>query len=235
LLGLGQAFFYLNYMVQDYPNFLSLEEIKIIKNSIYELKEYWKHISQYENSHAQIYKGTPAEEAIMEQCKAEYTLGDAIYKLEGKKENIDIGVQLLLVEKFYWLYKKLINKIELITSIPTELEDELTVPGFHVFTGSSQPLKTYDYHLDLNILDFYPKLDVDQIYSFVSLIESNGTTPYLDYKTGTKNYEFGTLHIWKGNIPHRIGQLELKQNDSRITFQGHYYYDPVTNSNKLFF
>lgn len=222
-------------MVQDYPNFLTSNEIEKIKNSVYELKNHWKHISKYRNSSIQQYKNTPVEEALLEQCKAEYTLGDALYKLEGKKEDIDIGIQLLLVEKFYWLYKKLINNIELITSTPTKLEDELTVPGFHVFTNSSQPLKTYDYHVDLSILDYYPKLDINKIYSFVSLIESKGTTPYLDYETGTKNYEFGTLHIWKGNTPHRIGQLELKQNDSRITFQGHYYYDPITNSNKLFF
>ena len=222
-------------MVQDFPNFLSSNEIEVIKNNIYELKSYWKHVSQYRNSDAQRYKNTPAEEAILEQCKAEYTLGDAIYKLEGRKEDIDIGIQLLLVEKFSWLYKKLIDKIEAITTTPTELDDKLTVPGFHVFTGSSQPLKTYNYHVDLNILDFYPKLDVNKIYSFVSLIESKGTKPYLDYKTGTKNYEFGTLHIWKGNVPHRIGQLELKENDSRITLQGHYYYDSVTKTNKLFF
>ena len=109
-------------MVQDYPNFLSFSEIEKVKNIIYELKEYWKHISQYKNSKLHQFKNTIIEEALLEQCKAEYTLGDALYKLEGKKEDIDLGVQLLLIEKFYFLYQKTINKIENITSIPTELD-----------------------------------------------------------------------------------------------------------------
>jgi len=222
-------------MVQDFPNFLSSSEINKIKSNVYELKEHWKHITQYKNSHLQKYKNTPTEEALIEQCKAEYTLGDAIYKLEGKKEDIDLGVQFILIEKFNWVYKKLIDKIESITTIPTELENNLTIPGFHVFTDAIQPLKTYDYHVDHSILDYYPKLDTNKIYSFVSLIEAKGITPYLDYKTGIKNYKFGTLHIWKGNTPHRIGELELKENNSRITLQGHYYYDPNSKTNKLFF
>ena len=109
----------------------------------------------------------------------------------------------------------------------------------------------------------YPNLDVNKIYSFVALIESKGTTPYLEYQTGpiktssfsthgsgqsnsitistnsgvpaTEEYQLGALHIWEAKLSHRIGGFELKEGDSRITFQGHYYYDPKSKTNKLYF
>lgn len=222
-------------MVKDYPNFISKSEIETIKQEIYFLKEYWKHSSKFPNSQLQQFKGTPIETSLFKRYRAEHLLGDALYRLEGKKENIDLEIQLLLLKKFDWLYSKLINKITEITSIESELDPELTVPGFHVYAGYSQPFNKFNYHVDTSILDYYPTIDTSKIYSFVSLIECNGTTPYLDYKTGTKEYKLGTLHTWSGNLNHRIGGFELKEGDSRITLQGHYYYDSNSKTNKLFF
>ena len=222
-------------MVQNYPNFLSSTEINLIKEEVYNLKQYWKHSSQYRNSNLLPYKDTPLIEVLKDQYKAEYLLGDALYRLEGHKEDITLETQFVLLEKFHWLYLKITNKITEITSIISELEPDLTVPGFHIFSSYLQPLNTFKYHVDTSILDFYPHVDITKIKSFVLLIEANGTTPYLDYKTGIKEYEFGTLHLWDGNIDHRMGEFEIKKGDSRITLQGHYYYDPDTNTNKLFF
>lgn len=222
-------------MVQNYPNFLSLSEINLIKDGVYDLKQYWKHSSQYKNSHLLQYKNTPIIEVLRDQYKAEYLLGDALYRLEGHKEDITLGTQFALLEKFYWLYTKTINKITEITSIESELEPDLTIPGFHVYTSHPQPFNEFKYHIDVSIIDYYPNLDINKIYSFVALIESKGTTPYLDYKDGKKEYELGTLHIWEAKLSHRIGGFELKEGDSRITFQGHYYYDPKTKTNKLYF
>jgi len=222
-------------MVKDYPNFLTSSEIESIKQEVYNLKKYWKHSSQYKNSHLLPYKNTPIIEVLKDQYKAEYLLGDPLYRLEGCKEDINLDTQLLLIHSFNWVYKKLLDKIQQITSIETELETELTIPGFHIFASYLQPLNTFKYHVDTSILDFYPHIDITKIKSFVLLIEANGTTPCLDYKTGIKEYEFGTLHLWDGNIDHRMGEFEIKKGDSRITLQGHYYYDPDTNTNKLFF
>lgn len=222
-------------MVKDYPNFISKSEIETIKQGVYSLKEYWKHSSKFPNSQLQQFKGTPIEESLFKRYRAEHLLGDALYRLEGKKENINLRIQLLLLKKFDWLYNKLINKITEITSIESELDPELTVPGFHVYAGYPQPFNKFNYHVDTSILDYYPTIDTSKIYSFVSLIECNGTAPYLDYKTGTKEYKLGTLHTWSGNLNHRIGGFELKEGDSRITLQGHYYYDSNSKTNKLFF
>lgn len=222
-------------MVKDYPNFISKSEIDNIKQKIYSLKEYWKHSSEYPNSQLQQFKGTPIEKSLFKRYRAEHMLGDALYRLEGKKENIDLGIQLLLLKKFSKTYTKLINKITEITSIESELDVELTIPGFHIYADYPQPFNKFNYHVDTSILDYYPTIDISKIYSFVLLIECNGITPYLDYKTGTKEYELGTLHIWNGNLNHRIGGFELKKGDSRITLQGHYYYDPNSKTNKLFF
>lgn len=222
-------------MVKDYPNFISKSEIDNIKQKIYSLKEYWKHSSEYPNSQLQQFKGTPIEKSLFKRYRAEHMLGDALYRLEGKKENIDLGIQLLLLKKFSKTYTKLINKITEITSIESELDVELTIPGFHIYADYPQPFNKFNYHVDTSILDYYPTIDISKIYSFVLLIECNGITPYLDYKTGTKEYELGTLHIWNGNLNHRIGGFELKKGDSRITLQGHYYYNPNSKTNKLFF
>ena len=42
------------------------------------------------------------------------------------------------------------------------------------------------------------------------------------------NSSFETQKVYQDSF-------ELKEGDSRITFQGHYYYDPETKTNKLFF
>lgn len=222
-------------MVQNYPDFLSSTEINLIKEEVYNLKQYWKHSSQYRNSNLLPYKDTPLIEVLKDQYKAEYLLGDALYRLEGHKEDITLETQFVLLETFHWLYTKITNKITEITSITSELEPDLTIPGFHVYANNIQPFNEFNYHVDTSILDYYPTIDTNKIYSFVSLIECNGITPYLDYKTGTKEYKLGSLHIWNGNLNHRIGGFELKKGDSRITFQGHYYYDSNTKTNKLFF
>lgn len=222
-------------MVQDYLNFLNSSEIENIRQEVHNLKDYWKHSSQYKNSNLLPYKNTPILEALFDQYRAEYLLGDPLYRLEGNKEDINLDIQLLLLSKFSWVYSKLINKIQQITSTPTELEIELTIPGFHVFSGHAQPFNIFNYHVDTSILDFYPNVDVNKIKSFVLLIESKGTTPCLDYESGIKEYEFGTLHIWDGNINHRMGEFELKDGDSRITLQGHFYYDELSKTNKLYF
>jgi hypothetical protein len=250
-------------MVQTHLNFLSQSEINLVKDEVYNLKQYWKHSSQYRNSGLLPYKDTPIIEVLKDQYKAEYLLGDPLYRLEGYKEDINLETQFTLLEKFYWLYTKTIDKITEITSIESELEPNLTIPGFHVYASQIQPFNEFKYHTDVSIVDYYPNLDVNKIYSFVALIESKGTTPYLEYETGpiktssfsthgsgqsnsitistnsgvsaTEKYQLGALHIWEAKLSHRIGGFELKEGDSRITFQGHYYYDPKSKTNKLYF
>ncbi len=250
-------------MVQTHLNFLSQSEIDLVKDEVYNLKQYWKHSSQYRNSGLLPYKDTPIIEVLKDQYKAEYLLGDPLYRLEGHKEDINLDTQFTLLEKFYWLYTKTIDKITEITSIESELEPNLTIPGFHVYASQIQPFNEFKYHTDVSIVDYYPNLDVNKIYSFVALIESKGTTPYLEYETGpiktssfsthgsgqsnsitistnsgvpaTEKYQLGALHRWEAKLSHRIGGFELKEGDSRITFQGHYYYDPKLKTNKLYF
>ena len=123
-------------MVQNYSDFLSSTEINLIKEEVYNLKQYWKHSSQYRNSNLLPYKDTPLIEVLKDQYKAEYLLGDALYRLEGHKEDITLETQFVLLETFHWLYTKITNKITEVTSITSELEPDLTIPGFHVYANN---------------------------------------------------------------------------------------------------
>jgi hypothetical protein len=161
--------------------------------------------------------------------------GDAIYLINRKPEVIDQKIQLQLRNKFDWLYAKLLQRIESICGKKVEMDKNLPLPGFHIFCNKTRKVSEYNYHIDRTICDFYPYVDTKDVHSFVSVIQSPKIKPFLDYKFGFKEYEYGTLHFWKGDLVHRIGSFSLGDEEYRITFQGHMFHDRQTDIIKVYF
>lgn len=224
--------------VHDVKNFVSESEITQLKDKVHSLKSDWKPISEYDR-----YEGY--RNFLQDKDKIQHVLGDAIYLIhtkgqDGRREEINWELRNKLVNTFDWLYDRLFHEIRKTFNIEkVSFDDTLPVPGFHVFGEYEIEDAQYIIHQDSGILDYYPEVDENNIRSFVLLIESPETPPYLDIVLDDKSekvyYEYGTLHFWHGMIPHRIGPFSLKKGEYRITFQGHFYVDPNSEVVKLYF
>jgi len=228
----------MSVFVHNVENFLSSEEIDLIKQKVYDLKSSWKPILEYK-------KYDQLKNFVQEKEKAQHVLGDAIYLLHskgniGSTDEINFTLQKDLNYHFNWLYQKLFETIKTTFNVSSvNFDDSLTVPGFHIFGEYEVENAQYSIHQDSGILDYYPKVDENNIRSFVTLIESPETPAHLEVYDKNKSeqitYKYGTLHFWHGMIPHRIGSFSLKKGEHRITFQGHFYVDPDTEIVKVYF
>lgn len=224
--------------VHDVKNFVSESEITQLKDKVHSLKSDWKPISEYDR-----YEGY--RNFLQDKDRIQHVLGDAIYLIhtkgqDGRREEINWELRNKLINTFDWLYDRLFQKIKETFKVEkVEFDSTLPVPGFHVFGEYEIENAQYIVHQDSGILDYYPDIDENNIRSFVLLIESPETPPYLDIVLDDKSekvyYEYGTLHFWHGMIPHRIGPFSLKKGEYRITFQGHFYVDPNSEVVKLYF
>lgn len=224
--------------IHDVEDFLSEDEIYLIKQKVYEMKSQWKPILEYS-------KYEHHKNFLNDKEKMQHVLGDAIYLLHtkgesGKRDEIDWVIQKDLKSNFNWLYQKLFKTIKKTFNVSTvEFDYTLPAPGFHIFGEYEVENAQYSLHQDSGILDYYPDVDENNIRSFVSIIESPETPAHLEIVVDSNhekiNYEYGTLHFWHGMIPHRIGQFSLKKGEYRITFQGHFYVEPDTNIVKVYF
>lgn len=185
------------------------------------------------------------EKILFQICtidRCQNMLGDAIYLLgsgdeNSKKSNINWEVQDILKKEFEYLHNKTCNSISSIFGVNCELDNTLPCPGFHIF-GLCESVKCeYHYHQDVSILDYYQDVDPEKIYSFVSLIKSTSDGSHIEFGDYNlkKYYKFGTLHFWKGLQNHRIGTFSLKDNEFRITYQGHMYFDEKNKTYKMYF
>lgn len=178
---------------------------------------------------------------VSKKDRCQNNLGDAIYLLnQTGREKIDWEVQKILKKEFRWIHDKTIRTISSIFNKEVELDSSLPCPGFHIFNSDTSTICDYNYHQDITILEYYPKVNIKKIYSFISLIDSSiEEIPHLEYKSTfdcfKKNYEYGTLHFWPGVITHKIGSFKIEKNQYRITYQGHIYFDETNNIYKLYF
>lgn len=171
--------------------------------------------------------------------KFQTMFGDAIYLIEGKRDFIDWETQKIIRTKFSWVYEKIINEFKDIFSEPIIIHPDLPAPGFHIFSlfdfCDEREIK-FQYHQDTNILDYYPNIDTNTIYSFVFLVKSPGVKPFVEFEDYDKlTYEYGNLYLWRGTLTHKIGKITLKSGEYRITFQGHLFFDETEKVIKLFF
>lgn len=171
--------------------------------------------------------------------KFQNMFGDAIYLIDGKKDFIDWDTQRIIRTEFSWVYEKLVNKFKDIFSEEVIVHPDLPSPGFHIFSlfeSCEEKELKFQYHKDINVLDYYPDVDINTIYSFVSLIKSPEIKPFVEFLDyGRMHYEYGNLYLWKGALTHKIGQMCLKPKEYRITLQGHLFFDEDQKCIKLFF
>lgn len=157
-----------------------------------------------------------------------YTLGRAAYRIRNQHEKYDTDNR-LLIDKFGFMYDKTNYFIKKQLDITTNIKffKEFTYPGFHIFIGFL-PVETFSslhFHIDSSIINFFKDVSIQSIYSFSSLIAAPTGCAYLEYKKGNElkifEYQLGMLNLWKATVKHRLGCLELKDNQYRITYQGH--------------
>jgi len=216
--------FFTNYIGDDeFMSFIVEQAVKILNNNITIDDEIIEKI--YYNFFA--------------NDKHQSMFGDAIYLIEGNKDFIDWEVQKIIREKFSWVYEKIINKFQNIFSESVIIHPDLPSPGFHIFSlfdsYEEKELK-FQYHIDTNILDYYPDIDINTIYSFVSLIKSPDVKSFVEFENhGKMYYDYGNLYLWKGKLTHKIGNIILKPNEYRITLQGHLFFDENQKKIKVYF
>jgi hypothetical protein len=228
----------MSQFIHEVKNFLTEQEINSVNNEVFNMKQYWKSLTDYK-------KYSTLKPFITNKEKTLHVLGDAIYMLHDKggeesRDEINWNLQEKLKSELNWLYQKLFETIK--NEFETEEVDfdyTLPVPGFHIFGGYEVEDVKFSTHQDSGILDYYPEIEENNIRSFVALIQAPTDPPYLDFVLGEDSeksyYEYGSLYFWHGMIPHRIGPFSLKEGEYRITFQGHFYVDPYTEVVKVYF
>jgi hypothetical protein len=235
----------MHFTVKEEPNFLQQTEVAFLREQVYNSEQYWKHVSSMPIAFDE-YRNKYSKEILNHYDNLlanQYFLGDAIYVMDNKLQHIDVKTQEYMKETFSWLYDKVLDYFkELYSTDNVKLHDKLPVPGFHIFrnTGTEETeTKVFDWHNDTSVDEYVANVKNNSVYSFVLLVENIEDLSHLDFKINDTQsiipYTYGCLHLWNGNIWHRIGSMKLKPNESRITFQGHLYYDEQEKFYKLYF
>jgi hypothetical protein len=219
------------------PDFLTGLEILQIRDQVLDMKDDWKIIIPSDHLFG------PSRDLILQLGDAGlgfYNLGDATYLLRCNKQteaDINVDVRDRLFRDFEWLHKKILRKLESITGVETRLLG-LTAPGFHISTVPIK-IKPSEFHEDFSIWKFRPEVDLQSIYSILLLIEEPTEGAWLEYMDGDKKrlkqWEYGTFHMFRGSMRHRIASYYTKLGEHRITLQCHYFHDKVDNVNWVYF
>lgn len=217
----------------DAPGFLTDKERDWVAGIVLAMKADWQLILPDEQEWVSVAK------QLHRQGYGFYTLGDAVYLLGNDKKSVDQingPQQARLAHFFEGLNNQVMDHITTLTGVKTELHG-ITQPGFHI---STLPVHfTPDQmHVDFGITHFEPDADPETVRSVLILISEPEEGAWLEYEkdgqVGKKRYELGALHQWEGMMLHRIADLKAT-NGMRITYQAHYYYDPNTKTNRMYF
>jgi hypothetical protein len=115
--------------------------------------------------------------------------------------------------------------------LPVEQLPDTSLPGFHIFNGKSKQF-TGDYHVDSDYMNRFPKCGYSftDFYSFTIPLELPSNGGGLDYRRGLPVYHYpytvGHAYIWKSNIFHRIADVNMMDDEYRMTYQGHFILQP---------
>lgn len=204
--------------------FLDKETLNRVKETVLSLRSFWKPWSPHMQSH------------LADGSKF-MILGDTIYQLESNKE-LNKDLRHLMLKEFDFLYSKLIETVESLTGVPTTFRDDLPVPGFHISELKIKPTQR-PYHVDDRIGAY---ANGAKSIALLSVIESSINGAGLEYVNKNSQecyfeYEIGKLHSWGPDLLHRIAgdTLVTRAGETRMTLQGHCYFDTKLNKNILFF
>jgi hypothetical protein len=143
-------------------NILTIEECETVRRSIHELQPLWD------------------EERCRLGAGISYYKPQAIYYATAKRMNP------ILQKHFGWLYDKLRKGLAAHYDCPVDFREDLALPGFNIYCGSS-PLKlSYNIHVDMQYMDLnwdpHGSADFESTMSF--------TLPIANPKSGSG------LNIW---------------------------------------
>lgn len=235
----------MHFSINEKQDFLTTDEVNKLRGQVYDSKKYWKHISSMPVAFEENVKKFSLETiTYYENMLAnQYFLGDAIYVMNNQIDTLNTETQTYMKQKFAWVYEKLLNYFKVLyNNERVILHEKLPIPGFHIFsnvTDTPTGKTHFDWHNDTTISDYVGGVKSNSIYSFVLLVQNIEDFSHLDYEMkGIQNilpYKETVLHMWNGNIRHKIGSMKLNPNEARITLQGHLYFDENDNYYKLYF
>lgn len=215
-------------------DFLSPEECLQAKNRIHELEKLW--INRAAGFLPFFTLGT----ASYMDCSGK---DDSVYRKYAQQYNP------LLKEHFSFVYDRLLEVLSKLIDVPIVYEEELGIPGFHIFLGCKtfeQPIASTHFDLQYKSINWkYKDIDYDHPISFtcpVSLPKTGSGLNYWDItRADVKDlseedfnkvreskeklffpYHLGKLVLHNGLILHQIApSKDLTSEDERITLQGH--------------
>lgn len=214
------------------PDFLSAEDIERVKEFLFNNKSDWYGIENTPlvnyNTHT---VGTDPDRHFA------HFYGPSLYSMQGTDDAYRNYIELIekynkpLLTEFYPIYHKMADAIgKALKADAGFCPHTNMVPGFHIFGNGLDEKVDYDYFYDHT--DDFPIRAVGgfppgEIYSLIIPIQIPETGACLEYKKYDEtyhryNYKVGSLSMWSGKMPHRIGHFTLSnKNDYRITWQIH--------------
>jgi hypothetical protein len=218
--------------IRRVENWITDDEREKVRLQVHAMREQWRHIKTFPiASDPSLRKLQDSD--LVRSAENQYFLGDSLYVITNL-DQIDWNLQVRLRHEFSWLQDRLLKSIEDISGHPARFMDNIARPGFHVFHGKQDHRTPFQWHVDTTINRFDRQYDMEQIYSFLSLIESPDDFAGLEYKnTGdwaeademefdVFKYEPNQLFMWKGDKIHRMKRFRMTEGESRITLQGHF-------------
>ena len=222
----------MQFNIRHEEGFLTPQEVERVRMDVHFMREDWRHIKTYPIANEWQLKRMQ-DPKLIRSAQHQYFLGDSLYII-SRLNQIDWDIQKRITDKFGWLQDRVLARVEKVTGCPAEYMEGYAKPAFHIFHGVQDDLTPFQWHQDTTINRFDKQYDMNQIYSFLSLIESPEDFAGLEYKdtndwsdllyTEEKIFKYttGQLFMWKGDKIHRMKRFAMKQGESRITLQGHY-------------
>lgn len=199
-------------MIHEYKNFITIEEQQQAIEFVNNQRERFTHISEYKQ-----YTGATKVPLFF--------YGSPVYPTQSLNEYSNFRTRSPNLHNFF-LLNKCLEKIQTEYGKPIKHFINSSFPGFHIFEsryGLDNSFSIDRYHVDSDMFKYIPVTDV---YSFIVVISTTSKGDHLDYMDGNEKkqcvYNERSMYIWKGSIPHKIGDVDLADGGRRITYQGHF-------------
>lgn len=211
--------------IVNWGQFLSAEDVERVRLQVLSLRQHWKVL------YPELHKERGAKGAF-------YRFGAGVAYMQPA-DRIDQKTQEILKCEFVWLYDKLFRFLEEKTGRECMFNDELSVPGFHISELDIE-VTPRGFHRDVFAPHCGVRYKADAVISLISAGSFGAGLEYLCPDTNDTKvfpYRHGEMYTWTQTLQHKIHEpgLQVLPGEARITLQGHYYVDPATNRNTLFF
>lgn len=187
-------------LIETYDDFLTYDEIAIIREKIFNLKEYWRDFNHYFSVqqmkdrtnmiHRLVMQGMEKEQLldkVLDNLSRANVLSDVIYMNAINDTPFNYEAREIMLQEFGFLYDKIKIKLSEIFNMPIEkisFYDDLTVPGFHVFVGPIDFWLHGDirWHVDATLLQYKFGTSLDNIHSFTTPIQLPKTGSWVEFQ-----------------------------------------------------